>query len=322
MPVDTPPDDRIVSSTPGSSSGGGISDKVITSPQGPNSSSPKLRLKFHKFWGANNKFSRTTDDTSGMAGAATSNMTGVNCADFPSDERQKRRGFAHYDVQSLTATVGLASKLQNMLSRRRNTATGASAASMLAARSSTPDSGEEDLGDGKHNNLLDRYEIDNFHIELLYDENIKLFNCTIFSCPFFRNELGGEGEREVSLTQRTQAGQISTLNNGKLYHRPRMAYSISVLEFQPGETHWTEGICPENYTKLIETTDEGDLYYRRFFFGQGKKSIYLNFSRNLSLIGNILNVSDKNLFSFGIFTDFSSKTCFSSSNFLKCYFKL
>jgi len=44
-----------------------------------------------------------------------------------------------------------------MLSRRRNTATGASAASMLAARSSTPDSCEEDLGDGKHNNLLDRY---------------------------------------------------------------------------------------------------------------------------------------------------------------------
>lgn len=91
----------------------------------------------------------------------------------------------------------------------------------------------------------------------------------LFSCPFFRNELGGESEREVSLTQRTQAGQTSTLNNGKLYHRPRMAYGISVLEFQSGESHWTESICPENYSKLIETTDEGDLYYRRFFFGQG-----------------------------------------------------
>lgn len=160
MSVDTPQDDRITASTPGSSSSGGVADKA-TSPQGPNSSSPKLRLKFHKFWGANNKFSRTTDDTAGMGGASTSNVTGVNCSDFPGDERQKRRGFAHYDIQSLTATVGLASKLQNMLSRRRNTATGASAASMLAARSSTPDSGEEDLGDGKHNNLLDRYEIDN-----------------------------------------------------------------------------------------------------------------------------------------------------------------
>ncbi|XP_060834586.1 signal-induced proliferation-associated 1-like protein 1 [Rhopalosiphum padi] len=249
MPVDTPPDDRIPSVVAMSNGGTGAcaADKTTTSPQGPNSSSPKLRLKFHKFWGANNKFSRTTDDatTGGLPGAPISNVqtAAVGCAEFTGDERQKRRGFAHYDVQSLTATVGLASKLQNMLSRRRNTATGASAASMLAARSSTPDSGDEDLGDGKHNNLLD-------------------------SCPFFRNELGGEVEREVSLTQRTQAGQISTLNNGKLYHRPRMAYGISVLEFQSGETHWTDSICPENYSKLIETSDEGDLYYRSFFFGQ------------------------------------------------------
>lgn len=56
-----------------------------------------------------------------------------------------------------------------------------------------------------------------------------------------------------------------------------MAYGISVLEFQSGETHWTEGICPENYSKLIETTDEGDLYYRAFFFGQGKKLIHINY---------------------------------------------
>lgn len=72
-----------------------------------------------------------------------------------------------------------------------------------------------------------------------------------------------------------------------------MAYSISVLEFQPGETHWTEGICPENYTKLIETTDEGDLYYRKFFFGQGKKSTCFSiFQRiyHLNIIENLLFV--------------------------------
>lgn len=155
MPVDTLPDDRMVAAS--SNNCVGSAEKVITSPQGPNSSSPKLRLKFHKFWGANNKFSRTTDDTAGLANtSASSNMAGISCTEFSADERQKRRGFAHYDVQSLTATVGLASKLQNILSRRRNTATGASAASMLAARSSTPESGEEDLGDGKHNSLLDR----------------------------------------------------------------------------------------------------------------------------------------------------------------------
>lgn len=101
------------------------------------------------------------------------------------------------------------------------------------------------------------------------------------SCPFFRNELGGEVEREVSLTQRTQAGQISTLNNGKLYHRPRMAYGISVLEFQSGETHWTDSICPITYSKLIETTDEGDLYYRSFFFGQGNIILYITLNSTI-----------------------------------------
>lgn len=164
MSVDTPPDDRIAAAATSNGTGAGAAtDKATTSPQGgPNSSSPKLRLKFHKFWGANNKFSRTTDDAAGLpsGGAPVSAVqaAGVGCTDFTGDERQKRRGFAHYDIQSLTATVGLASKLQSMLSRRRNTATGASAASMLAARSSTPDSGDEDLGDGKHNNLLDRYK--------------------------------------------------------------------------------------------------------------------------------------------------------------------
>lgn len=163
MPVDTPPDDRIPTATSGNGTGSALQDSKATTspPPGHNSSSPKLKLKLHRFWGANSKFSRTTDDTAGLSQAAVSASSGnpatVNCAEFTGDDRQKRRGFAHYDVQSLTATVGLASKLQNMLSRRRNTATGASAASMLAARSSTPDSGEDDLGDGKHNNLLDRW---------------------------------------------------------------------------------------------------------------------------------------------------------------------
>lgn len=165
LPVDALPDDRMTTAAATSCNSNGVgsaADKTVSPPQGPNSSSPKLRLKFHKFWGANNKFSRTTDDTIGMGGGSTNMTAGAvnNCsADFTGEERQKRRGFAHYDVQSLTATVGLASKLQNMLSRRRNTATGASAASMLATRSSTPESGDEDIGDGKHNNLLDRYDI-------------------------------------------------------------------------------------------------------------------------------------------------------------------
>lgn len=75
------------------------------------------------------------------------------------EERQRRRAFTHYDCQSLTANLGYAAKLRGLLlARRRNTTTGASAASMLGARSATPDgdSGDEDGGDGTSNDLIER----------------------------------------------------------------------------------------------------------------------------------------------------------------------
>jgi hypothetical protein len=114
--------------------------------------SPKLRLKFHKFWGAGGKPGRTLDDSI-LSSVSTGSATNSG-----EEERQRRRAFAHYDCQSVTANLSYAAKLRSLLlSRRRNTTTGASAASML--RSSTPDggdSGDEDQGDGRNNDLLER----------------------------------------------------------------------------------------------------------------------------------------------------------------------
>jgi len=99
-------------------------------------SSPKLRLKLNRLWGG--KPPRAMEDTC---------PSPVVSADV--EERHRRRAFAHYDCQSLTANLGYAAKLRGiLLARRRNTATGASAASTL--RASTPDeTPEEDAGDGK-----------------------------------------------------------------------------------------------------------------------------------------------------------------------------
>uniref|UniRef100_A0A0A9ZCU3 Signal-induced proliferation-associated 1-like protein 2 n=1 Tax=Lygus hesperus TaxID=30085 RepID=A0A0A9ZCU3_LYGHE len=151
----------------------------------------------------------------------------------------RRRGFAHYDCRSIGANLGYAARLRSLLSRRRNTTTGASAASTLAARSTTPDSiTEEDPGDGLTNDLLE-------------------------SCPFFRNEIGGEEERMVGLMRgkrKTQRGPL---------HRPVLACGVSVLEFPPGETHWVEPACPYNTTnRPIEVIDQGALYYRKYFYQQ------------------------------------------------------
>lgn len=104
---------------------------------GPTGSSPKLRLKFNRFWGG--KVPRSNDETLCTSPTVSADV----------EERHRRRAFAHYDCQSLTANLGYAAKLRGiLLARRRNTATGASAASSL--RASTPDEApEEDAGDAK-----------------------------------------------------------------------------------------------------------------------------------------------------------------------------
>ncbi|RZF47811.1 hypothetical protein LSTR_LSTR012128 [Laodelphax striatellus] len=224
----------------------------------PISTSPKLRLKFHKFWGGNNvgnatggavkpaptKPNSVSDD--GLTNTTTAAANNNNVATTGEmDDRQRRRAFAHYDCQSLTANLCYAAKLRGLLlSRRRNTTTGASAASMLSSRSITPDggdSGDEDAGDGRTNDLIE-------------------------SCPFFRNEMGGEVERVVSLTRlnpMTSAGMRMPM------HRPPLSCGVSVLEFRPGETHWTQGTCPyQRGNNLIESIDDGARYYRHYFYNQ------------------------------------------------------
>ncbi|XP_045534486.1 signal-induced proliferation-associated 1-like protein 3 [Papilio machaon] len=194
--------------------------------------SPKPRLKLNKLWGgAAPVLSRQPLDD----GALPSTVP----------EEVKRKQFAHYDCQSLMANLSYAAEIRGaLLSRRRNTTTGASAASLLATRGLPP--GEDavpDTGDGRSNELLE-------------------------SCPFFRNELGGEEERCISLCSRTARGAIPGQYGG--WHRPRAAYGFSVLEFPPGHTHWRQG-CPfaRSLAPLpVESQDLGALYYRNYFYTQ------------------------------------------------------
>jgi len=56
------------------------------------------------------------------------------------EERYRRRVFSHYDCQSVSANISYAARLRNLLSKRRNTTTGASAASLGHRPISTPPS--------------------------------------------------------------------------------------------------------------------------------------------------------------------------------------
>uniref|UniRef100_A0A182P3A8 Rap-GAP domain-containing protein n=1 Tax=Anopheles epiroticus TaxID=199890 RepID=A0A182P3A8_9DIPT len=268
----------------GAGTGAAAGDDVVD--RGGGNASPKLRNKFHRLWGssngtsaagsngsANGKQSRqvanggsgTTAATASLDDSqlcmalnvsASSTTTTVSSADI--EERQRRRAFAHFDCRSLTANLGYAAKLRGfLLERRRNTTTGASAAATYGTRSSTPDgdSVDEDYGDGQQNELLE-------------------------NCPFFRNEIGGEEEREVSLTRMasssTTTSSSSSTGSGSVpgqqrraIHRPALAYGVSVLECGANDTLWKGYTCPyQKGPRPIEQIDNGALYYRQYFFGQ------------------------------------------------------
>lgn len=208
-----------------------------TSEDGVDRGSPKLRNKFHRLWGPG-KSGRMPNHI-----PANDECSFITTLSADIEERQRRRAFAHFDCQSLTANLGYAAKLRGLLlARRRNTTTGASAASMLSARASTPDGGEgvDDYGDGQSNELLD-------------------------SCPFFRNEIGGEEEREVSLTR----FQSNMSQKQRAIHRPALACGVSVLECSAGETLWKQTVCPfQRGPRPIEMVDNGARYYRDHFYEQ------------------------------------------------------
>ncbi|XP_022913514.2 signal-induced proliferation-associated 1-like protein 2 isoform X1 [Onthophagus taurus] len=203
--------------------------------------SPKYRGRISKFLGHSGSVSsgsmknihpKQTMDDSVMSISTTSMMSSAE-----SEEIAKRRAFTHYDCQSLTTSLTYSVRIRKNLSKRRNTTTGASAASTMKSVSDGQ-GGEEDSGDGQNNDLVQ-------------------------SCPFFRNETGGEEERIVSLT-RLQGG-----GNRRPLHRPPLAYGVAVLEFAPGQTHWRHSTCPyQRLPRPIESVDQGALYYREYFKGQ------------------------------------------------------
>lgn len=160
------------------------------------------------------------------------------------EEKLRKKAFAHYDCQSIAADIHGASSLCNVLARRRNTTTGASAASMNAKN---PEEGQDD-GDGRSNHL-------------------------ILTCPYFRNELGGEEERVICLSRATtdHSGRRLSQVNSPFLHRPNLACGLSLLD-SANENRWKIKSCP--YQKLnnekafvIENYDIGATYYREHFYG-------------------------------------------------------
>lgn len=157
--------------------------------------------------------------------------------------------FSHYDVQSIFFNIIEPSGHQ----AKKNTCTGTLVAPQQqgAARSGLqrPRSGCDDLnidyGDGKS-------------------------SCLIHSCPFFRNEIGGETERKLCLMQTNTCNPICRDAAGgscrkSLYHCSNN--SVSVLEGCRENQVFTQNLM-KKYD--IENMDLGARYYLKYFYNRSK----------------------------------------------------
>ncbi|XP_061084087.1 signal-induced proliferation-associated 1-like protein 2 isoform X2 [Conger conger] len=172
--------------------------------------------------------------------------------------RGVRRGFAHYDVQSvLFGTAAASPGHRASPGRRRNTSTGASAASQAPHAGGPPpeaprpdaDGPDSDPGDGTSSELL-------------------------LSCPFFRNEVGGEGERRISLSRcgpRDGCSFESSLSS----HCTNAG--VSVLEV-PRDNQPLHREKLKRY--VIEHIDLGAYYYHKYFYGKEHQN-YFGVDENL-----------------------------------------
>uniref|UniRef100_A0A8C6LRE3 Signal induced proliferation associated 1 like 2 n=1 Tax=Nothobranchius furzeri TaxID=105023 RepID=A0A8C6LRE3_NOTFU len=172
--------------------------------------------------------------------------------------------FAHYDVQSVLFNISEAVASRANLSQRKNTTTGASAASAgigpgTSGLPGSPLGSREDLnpkenldaddGDGKSNNM-------------------------VLSCSHFRNEIGGEGERKISLS-RVNSTNYSGISESCSFESSLSSHctnaGVSVLEV-PRENQPIHREKVKRY--IIEHIDLGAYYYHKYFYGREHQNYF------------------------------------------------
>ncbi|XP_021102711.1 signal-induced proliferation-associated 1-like protein 1 isoform X7 [Heterocephalus glaber] len=167
--------------------------------------------------------------------------------------------FAHYDVQSILFDLNEAIMNRHNVIKRRNTTTGASAAAVASlvsgplshsASFSSPMGSTEDL---------------NSKGSLSMDQGDDKSNELVMSCPYFRNEIGGEGERKISLSK-SNSGSFSGCESASFESTLTSHCTnagVAVLEV-PKENLVMHLDRVKRY--IVEHVDLGAYYYRKFFY--------------------------------------------------------
>ncbi|KAB5581978.1 hypothetical protein PHYPO_G00181860 [Pangasianodon hypophthalmus] len=202
-----------------------------------------------------------------------------------STEQEDRRSlgvpkfFAHYDVQSALFNVSDAVANQVSLCHRKNTTTGASAASQYQVPCSGPICGNTSGTAPMFESPLGSNEELNPKQNLDADEGDGKSNGLVLSCPHFRNEIGGEGERKISLSRANSAnysgGESCSFESSLSSHCTNAG--VSVLEV-PRENQPVHREKVKRY--IIEHIDLGAYYYHKYFYGKDHQN-YFGMDENL-----------------------------------------
>ncbi|XP_019743213.1 signal-induced proliferation-associated 1-like protein 3 isoform X1 [Hippocampus comes] len=209
---------------------------------------------------------RSTNRTEQDGGKGeTSEEGGRSSSDVPYKAWVCPKSFVHYDAQSILFDLHEAAAQRGYATQRRNTATGASAAS--ASKSLHLSGNEpvyasiEDLTMGlDHSTTTPSMVMDPTDVPPGAHSSSPL----LLSCPHFLNETGGHGERNVSfLSSSSERGEGG--GNGVRGWLRRSNASVSVVEM-PIELQVTRLERLKEYS--IEHVDLGARYYRDYFHGK------------------------------------------------------
>ncbi|XP_042305842.1 signal-induced proliferation-associated 1-like protein 2 isoform X8 [Sceloporus undulatus] len=178
--------------------------------------------------------------------------------------------FAHYDVQSILFNINEAMVARINVGKRKNITTGASAASQSPVVSGQIGSCESPLGSKEDLNSKENLDA---------DEGDGKSNDLVLSCPYFRNETGGEGDRRIALSRANSAsfssGDSCSFESSLSSHCTNAG--VSVLEV-PRENQPIHREKVKRY--IIEHIDLGAYYYRKFFYGKEHQN-YFGIDENL-----------------------------------------
>uniref|UniRef100_A0A673CMC8 Signal-induced proliferation-associated 1 like 2 n=1 Tax=Sphaeramia orbicularis TaxID=375764 RepID=A0A673CMC8_9TELE len=181
--------------------------------------------------------------------------------------------FAHYDVQSVLFNISEAVASRANLSQRKNMTTGASAASAGVGPGAGPGAGTCGSPLGSREDLNPKENLD-------VDEGDGKSNSLVLSCPHFRNEIGGEGERKISLS-RANSANYSGVSESCSFESSLSSHctnaGVSVLEV-PRENQPIHREKVKRY--IIEHIDLGAYYYHKYFYGKEHQN-YFGVDENL-----------------------------------------